>query len=191
MRRCVLLLVPLLALWPAHADALSIRDIVELARAGLSDDVLLALIDVDPTIFPIDSATLKAVKAAGVSDRVIVAMVRSSRTPPPPLEADDVRAREVPRAPEPQVVVIDHQEPPVVREVPVAYPVYIPVSYAPSPRRPDLRGRTTAPALGDPALRQPLRPGAAAHPGGSHTRPAEPVYWGFGGTLRPDAWKPK
>jgi hypothetical protein len=23
-----------------------------------------------------------------------------------------------------------------------------------------------------------------------HTKPPQPVYWGFGGQLRPDAWQP-
>ena len=83
MRRLILLLLVLLPLTPARADALTIRDIVELSRAGLGDDVLLALIEVDRSVFNIDTATLKSLKEAGVSERVIVAIVRSGRTPPP------------------------------------------------------------------------------------------------------------
>ena len=35
------------------ADALTIRDIIELTRAGVGEDVLLALIEVDRGVYPI------------------------------------------------------------------------------------------------------------------------------------------
>ena len=123
MRRLVCVFVALLAFSSARADALTIRDIVELTRAGLGEEVLLALIEVDPSVFPIDTATLKYLKDAGVSQRVIVAMVRSARTPPPPVAPDPIVAEVAPQAPEPQVVVIDHHDAERVREVPVAVPV--------------------------------------------------------------------
>jgi hypothetical protein len=125
MRRLLpLFLLTALTLVPVRADALTVRDVVELSRAGLGEDVLLALIEVDPSVFAIDTATLKLLKEAGVSQRVIVAMIRSARmpTPPPP---DPVQAMDFgPVAPPPQVVVIERPDP-VVREV--AVPVYIPV----------------------------------------------------------------
>ena len=127
MRRLVYVFVVLLAMSTARAEALTIRDIVELTRAGLGDDVLLALIEVDPSVFPIDTETLKYLKESGVSQRVIVAMVRSARTPPPPVAPEPFITQGAPAAPEPQVVVIDHHEPERVREVPVAVPIYIPV----------------------------------------------------------------
>ena len=72
MRRLVYVFVALLAMSSARAEALTIRDVVELTRAGLGDDVLLALIEVDPSVFPIDTETLKYLKESGVSQRVIV-----------------------------------------------------------------------------------------------------------------------
>jgi hypothetical protein len=201
MRRSVLLLLPLLALWPIRADALSVRDLVELSRAGLGDDVLLALIEVDPSVFPIDAATLKAVKAAGVSDRVIVAMVRSSRPPAPPLETV-APPEPLAQPPEPQVVVIEHHDPPVIREVQVPYPVYIPVAshagnrqHARSSGNPAVPVQTLYPLPMPPfypaPTLQPQQSQGGQRADGRHTKPSEPVYWGFGGTLRPDAWKPK
>ena len=59
------LFVALLTLSPVRADALTVRDVLELTRAGLGDEVLLALIDVDRSVFPIDAATLKCLKDAG------------------------------------------------------------------------------------------------------------------------------
>ena len=84
MRRLALLVLPLITLFPLSANALTVRDVVELTRAGLGEDIILALIEVDPAVFPIDTATLKSLKDAGVSQRVIVAMIRSGRTQPPP-----------------------------------------------------------------------------------------------------------
>ena len=185
MRRVLCLFVAALAISSARADALTIRDVVELTRAGLGDEVLLALIEVDPSVFPIDTETLKYLKDAGVSQRVIVAMVRSSRTPPAQVAPDPFVSQVAPPpAPEPQVVVIDHHDSERVREVPIAVPVYIPVvqrSRIPRhvdrehvPETEDRRDRTDSSTKPD-------------HP----SRHAPPVYWGTSGTLRPDAWKPK
>src|SRR5262245_23552063 len=125
-----LLITLTLSLLPARAEALTVRDVVELTRAGLGEEVLLALIEVDRSIFPIDAATIKELKAAGVTERVITAMVRSGREVPPP---EPIAAEPVPQpvAPQPQVIVIEHRDPEVrevVHEVPVAVPVYIPVA---------------------------------------------------------------
>ena len=57
------------------------KEILELSRAGLSEEVLLALIEVDGGVFTLDTDMLKSLKEADVSERVILAMVRSGRTP--------------------------------------------------------------------------------------------------------------
>ena len=186
MRRISLLLVvPLICLLASRADALTFRDVIELTHAGLGEDVLLALIDVDRSVFPIDAASIKRLKEEGVSERVILAMVRSGREVPPPQDQVPVDSP-VPSAPAPQVVVIDHHEP-EVREVPVAVPVYIPVAVRPSHSRnvrvhdgEQLRGATEL-SFGQTV------PGSDRS---STVRQQEPVYWGWGGKLRPDAWQP-
>ena len=184
MRRVICVFVALLAISSARADALTIRDVVELTRAGLGDEVLLALIEVDPSVFPIDTDTLKYLKDAGVSQRVIVAMVRSARTQPapPPVAPDPFISQVAPQAPEPQVVVIDHHEPERVREVPVAVPVYIPVVQR-SRNRGHVDRDDRVPDTEDRRDRTDSSP-KRDH----HSKP--PVYWGTSGTLRPDAWKP-
>jgi hypothetical protein len=177
-------IIPLFLLLPARADALTVRDIVELTRAGLGEEVLLALIEIDRSVFPIDAASIKQLKADGVSERVIVAMVRSGReTPAPEAIAPDLAA--LPPAPEPQIVVIDHHEPPQIREVPVAVPVpvYIPVVTR------SVHTRVHDGANGIPVSSDRW----IAEHSVNQSRPVrqpEPVYWGFGGKLRPDAWKP-
>jgi hypothetical protein len=186
MRRVICVFVAVLAISSARANALTIRDVVELTRAGLGDEVLLALIEVDPSVFPIDTATLKYLKEAGVSQRVIVAMVRSARTQPAQAVPDPFMSQVTPPAPEPQVVVIDHHDSERVREVPVAVPVYIPVvQRSRIPRHVDRGDRHDhVPETEDRRDRTDSSSKADHHP-------TKPVYWGTSGTLRPDAWKPK
>lgn len=172
MRRLLIILAAVAAFSPARAYALTVRDVVELSRAGLGEETLLALIEVDPSVFPIDTATLKSLKAAGVSERVIVAMVRSARSAPAVSDALP-DAEPAPQLPPPQVIVVDHHDAaPQIREVPVAVPVYIPIV------------RTRDRDDGDP--RSP-----DADRSRTHAKDPEPVYWGWGGKLRPDAWQPR
>lgn len=184
MRRFLVVLGTMAALAGSTraADALTVRDIIELARAGLGEDVILALIEVDRGVYPIDAATLKRLKEAGVGDRVLVALVRSGReTPLVAAPVPDVVAE----TPEAQVVVIDHRdEGERVREVPVpvAVPVYIPVHV--HARYRDLPGTS---GTYDASGFVPFQSGPPA------ARPAprqEPVYWGWGGKRRPDSWDP-
>lgn len=182
-----LLIALTVILLPARADALTVRDVVELTRAGLGEEVLLALIEVDRSVFPIDAATIKELKANGVSERVITAMVRSGRETPPP-EPVNADASLQPVAPQPQVIVIEHRDPPevreVVHEVPVAVPVYVPVVTTRA-----VRSRVDHVPNGIPISSEQW---IAEHMPQQQTpvRQKEPEYWGFGGKLRPDAWKP-
>ena len=181
MRRLAITVVALLGFVPA-VEALTIRDVIELSRAGLGEEVLLAMIEVDGGVYQIDTATLKSLKAAGVPERVIVALVRSGRErPAPPIPV--AAPAEAPRAPEPQVVVIDHQSEQPPREVVVPVPIYVPVAVTRGSRRHvDKRHvpveSTYVPFQSGPPLHTP------------HVPKSERVYWGFGGKLRPDAWQP-
>lgn len=181
--------VALLAAAPA-AEALTTKEIIELARAGLGEEVLLALIDVEGGVYAIDPASIKSLKEAGVSERVIVAMVRSGRERPLPPEPQPVVEPPVEQAPQPQVIVIERSAP-EVREVMV--PVYVAVApFHSRVRRGDVVGR------GDVGVRSPYEPATflpfqSAPPPVKPVavEPKHPVYWGFGGKLRPDAWGQK
>ena len=173
--------VLLLTVAAGRADALTVRDVVELSKAGLSDSVLLTLIDVDRSVFPIDTATLKQLKAAGVSDAVIVAMIRSGREP-------QAAAPAAPVAPEPQPAPQPVAEPdqtfdatpraeaaPASQPVqaPSAFPAVIPVPvYVAVPVVP-LRVTT----------RRPDKDAITDVPPNCLT--AQIPIWGFGGTTRP------
>jgi hypothetical protein len=176
---------------PTRAEAITVREVIQLSRAGLGEEVLLALIEIDQRVFPIDPETLRMLKEAGVSEKVIVAMVKSGRTPPPaPVMPDPLAITPPPPAPEPQVVVIEHDRP-VVREVPVAVPVYVAV---PTHRFPQtlyntgvIHPRTTV--LDNRTLPPDNRTVIDGRPV-QQVKPAEPVYWGWGGQRRPDSWQP-
>ena len=60
------------------AWAVSTRDLIELSKAGLGDEVLVALIEADGTIFNLDAPKILELRAAGVSERVITAMLRNA-----------------------------------------------------------------------------------------------------------------
>ena len=103
----LVLVVSAITIFAARAEAVTLREIVELTRAGLSDEVLLALIEIDQRVFPVDPDTLKMLKDAGVSPAVIVAIVKSGRTPKPQPEPA-LLAETVPAdQPPPQVVVVE------------------------------------------------------------------------------------
>jgi len=186
IRRTTIAFVIVAALTAGRAEAVTIRDLIELTKAGLSDQVLLALIEVDRGVFTIDTPTLKQLKEAGVSEAVIVALIRSGRTPReqepgPAPTAESLAARE------PEVIVIDHHDerPAAPATVAVPYPVAVPVYVGVPSRGRSFRGdtiTTTFPTdVGIVKARVPVPANCVK---------AEPVYWGFGGKLRPGSWEP-
>ncbi|HYT77512.1 MAG TPA: hypothetical protein VEL79_22350 [Vicinamibacterales bacterium] len=187
INRSLITCFAVLTLAAGRAEAVTIHDVIELSKAGLSDQVLVALIEVDRSVFSIDAATLKQLKNGGVSDAVIIAMIRSGRTPPavepvPPPPQTAVTEPE-PMASEPPIDVMDTRDmppPPVAYPVPVAVPVFVPV---PAQRftRQNRIPTTIETDIGVVKARVPLPPNCVK---------AEPVYWGFGGKLRPGSWEP-
>jgi hypothetical protein len=68
-----------MALAPAAASAVTVDQVVELSKAGVSDAVILALLDRDRTVLTIDPEQIVTLHRDGLSDRVIVAMLKSGR----------------------------------------------------------------------------------------------------------------
>jgi hypothetical protein len=160
------------------AYAVTIRDLVALSKEGVSDGVLIALIETDGSRFQMTPDDVRSVRAQGLSDTVIIAMIRTrpisspardtSAAPVAPAPAPQPEPVFAPRAPEPviiqappvnvtqtvtQRVEVPYERPRVVEQVPVYVPVYVAV---------------------------PTRP--------VEVKKEEPVYWGWGGKRRPDAW---
>jgi hypothetical protein len=105
-----------LVLCPAAASAVTVSEIVALSKAGVSESVILALIDRDRTVLSIEPEQLVSLKREGLSDTLLLAMLRSGR------EQGDEAARvdasinaanimsslAMSAAPNPQVVIVGH-----------------------------------------------------------------------------------
>jgi hypothetical protein len=73
------LILLLLVLAPAAASAVTVDQIVALSKAGISEPIILALIDRDRTVLTIDSDQLVKLQREGVSEKVVLAMLKSGR----------------------------------------------------------------------------------------------------------------
>jgi hypothetical protein len=74
---------------PGTARAVTLDDIIALSKAGVSSEILIAVIDADRTIFNLVPADIVSLKKAGVPNDVIVKMLGTAREfvdeVPPPL----------------------------------------------------------------------------------------------------------
>ena len=157
--------VLVLTVTAAPAMAVTIRDLLNLKAAGLSDDILIALIQTDGSIFHLTADDVIALNRQGLSERVILAMIETARKAPPVVPpADDPQPDFAAVQQESQAPVqVVHTETRVVEvpvEVPVAVAVPVPVIVRDKDRDHDRE----------------------------RAKPPEPVYWGYGGQRRPDSW---
>jgi hypothetical protein len=67
------------ALAPTVASAVTVDQIVALSKAGVSEAIILALIDRDKTLLTIEPDQIVALQRDGVSEKVILAMLKSGR----------------------------------------------------------------------------------------------------------------
>lgn len=65
-----------------QAGDLTLRDVIELHRSGLGDDLLIAVIDTDGGPFRLGFNDIHDLKSDGLSERVIEALVRTGREVP-------------------------------------------------------------------------------------------------------------
>jgi len=172
----VLALAVLIGPAVGRAYAVTIRDLVELSKEGVSDAVLIALIETDGSRFKMSVDDIRAVRAQGLSDAVVVAMLRTRPAAPLRDGATDAIPPAPEPAPQPGYATPRRNDPVVIQAPPVTVtqtvtqrvevpryeerPVYVPV-YVPVPARQVEK----------------------------ETKKEEPVYWGWGGQRRPDAWK--
>ena len=108
--RLFLPLFLLLMVIPATASAASVQEVVALSNSGVSDEVILALIERDNSIFTIDPEQLVALQRQGLSQAIILAMLRSGRSPSggsrPPDAAATPLVATVPSMPD--TVIVGH-----------------------------------------------------------------------------------
>lgn len=105
-------LLAFLVLAPRTASAITLDQVVALTRSGVTDTVILALIDRDRTIFAIEPEQIPALQRDGVSERVILAMLKSGRDEGEQAARDDAASNAAwivsALATEPQVVIVGH-----------------------------------------------------------------------------------
>ena len=162
---------------PALGTALAVTpsQLVDLTKAGLGDDVLIALIQTDGSTFQLTTADILALHKQGLSDKVILAMQATSKKAA--AKAAD-RDQPIHACAEPQTTE------PVVREqiVPVSPPqvfnVYQTVSQRVAPAAISSTQVVPLPFV-VPVLVRPVPIKQAA----------PPVYWGWNGQRRPDTWQ--
>jgi hypothetical protein len=146
----------------AAVSAATIDDIRELARAGLSDDVLVALVESDATVYELTASEIVELREAGVGERVVIAMLRNGR----------------------EKVASDSSFFPPTAVVGVPVPQFAPhlvPQFSPH----------LVPQLSPHLVPNfvPFSPFVSTVPF-SRFRHREPVYWGWGGQRRPDTWDP-
>jgi hypothetical protein len=78
-RAAAAFVVMTLAFAPAPAAAVTVEQIVSLARAGVSEAVILALLERDGTVLTIAPEQLVSLKRDGLSDTLITAMLKNGR----------------------------------------------------------------------------------------------------------------
>ncbi len=202
MRAALRLLLPalLLVLGPMQGRALAvtIQELLDF-KGKLSDDVLIALIESDGSVFHLSIGDVAALKEKGLSERVILAMLKTATkqqtTPaPPPVAQPPVDASGQPAtqyAPDqmPPAVAEPTDQQPAAPKAPVVVNVRQDVTqHVDQPQQSTQPGYSPYYAyplgyyqyggfIGAPVVNRPVVPAA-------------PVYWGWGGQRRPDSWQP-
>ena len=114
--RSVLLAVGFLVVLVARASAVTIDQIVDMTKRGVSEPVILAVIERDHTLFTISPEQLVKLQRDGLSDRLLLAMLKSGRDEPAAAagnatrnDSSTVEPRvEAPYVPAPTVVIVGH-----------------------------------------------------------------------------------
>jgi hypothetical protein len=179
MRRVPIFLCLVMAAWllpPRTASAVTLDEVIALSRAGVSEQVLLAMIDRDRTIYAIDADTLLRLRSAGVSEPVVLAMLRSGRGAP---SDADLPPAPAPIPPPVDLVIVGHgPDRPDTGRAPdvgavvalVPYPLFV---SAVAPARGHRRG-ATAPSGQLPT--SPFHVGPDLPPSPFHVGPAFPPF---------------
>lgn len=158
MRRTLVALALICGL-SSQAEAVTLRELVDFTRQGMTDELLIALVEADKSVFHLTAADVSDLKKQGLSDRLLIHLLQTPAlrpAPEPRLYMADAKPAP-PRVETPAVVVVTN----VVQRV---EHIEVPVVVRRRVRDEDGRKDT------------------------EKEKPA-PVYWGYGGKLRPGSWK--
>jgi len=106
--RLFLLMLVLLGCVPATASAITIDEVVALSKSGVSEQVIVAVIERDQTLFTLSPALIMKLQRDGLSDRILLALIKSGRPNEPPLPTTPVAPVTAPVPPPPAIAVVGH-----------------------------------------------------------------------------------
>jgi hypothetical protein len=106
--RLFLLMLVLLGCVPATASAVTIDEVVALSKNGVSEQVIVAVIERDQTLFTLSPALIMKLQRDGLSDRILLALIKSGRPNEPPLGARPVAPVAAPVPPPPAIAIVGH-----------------------------------------------------------------------------------
>jgi hypothetical protein len=104
-------LTVLLAALAAPAAAVTTDQVVALKKAGVSDAVIIALIERDRTVFTLAPEQIVALQREGLSEDLIIAMLRSGQEADEAVRADSANASAAIAAaitPGPDILIVGH-----------------------------------------------------------------------------------
>jgi hypothetical protein len=186
-----------------RASAVTIQELLEF-KGKLSDDVLVALIESDGSVFHLSIGDVSSLKEKGLSEKVILAMLKTATKqqtmPAPPPAVLQPQPVYTPPPADP------YGQPPAQypQDQPAMISSDVPDQGQPQPKAPvvvNVRQEVTQ-HNDQPQQPQYAQPYYAGYPLGYYqyggfigapvvNRPvAQPVYWGWGGQRRPDSWQP-
>jgi hypothetical protein len=192
LTRLVIAIV-LLAGSASAAQAVTLKDLLDLKKAGISDPVILALIDSDGTIFKLTATEVRTLRDAGFDDKMIISILGTASKGREEINAQSAAVQDLWAA----QAALPPQ--PLVEPVP-GYPERLPVVMVEAPTYATIPWYSyplVGNAYGNRIDRATTQPGDFMFRGQSQYRPPDPprpqqlpTYWGFGGQRRPDTWQP-
>ena len=189
MSRIASVLFVLMLAVPAAAEpATSIRDLVQLKAAGLSDDILIALIQSDGSVFNLTADDIIEVRRQGLSEPVILAMLATRKRQPAAIVTREANppalaaagSSEATMTPENEATAQSSQYE-TVETPPVTVKVEQHVTQTQTFEAPEPQVQYVPYPVA-----YPVYPVVPIH----DRKPVKPLYWGFGGERRPDSWQP-
>jgi len=106
--RLFLLMLVLFGCVPVTASAVTIDEVVALSKSGVSEQVIVAVIERDQTLFTLSPTLIMKLQRDGLSDRILLALIKSGRANEPPVPARPVEAVAAPVPPPPLIAVVGH-----------------------------------------------------------------------------------
>lgn len=200
--RCLLSALVLVGPLASRASAITIQELLDY-RGKLSDDILIAIIESDGSVFHLTAAEAAKLRDQGLSERVILAMVKTAQKPAPAVTVTQTQspATPTPVYTDPNGAVDQYGQPlpTVVADTPDQGQVVAKTAPVVVNVKQEVTQKVEAPA-------QNTQPQYAGYPGYGYpfgfsyavalpvpivNRPvvSRPVFWGWGGQQRPDSWR--